>query len=94
MENNQKNEISCQICGEIANNLCFECVMYLCDTCFKYIHEKNINKTHKRKKLITLFLFLLNVQRILKIELIFFAQMRKVKTIFLFIFYRIIMLNL
>ena len=50
MENNQKNKISCPICGEIANNLCFECVMYLCDTCFKYIHDKNINKNHKKEK--------------------------------------------
>ena len=50
METNKKDKKLCQICGEIANNLCFESVMYLCDTCFKYIHDKNINKNHKREK--------------------------------------------
>ena len=49
MEISQKNNILCQICGEVAINLCFECVMYLCDSCFKLIHDKNINKNHKKE---------------------------------------------
>ena len=51
MENTKKNNILCQICGEVAINLCFECVMYLCDSCFKLIHEKNRNKNHKKESI-------------------------------------------
>ena len=50
MEKNKKEQKLCQICGENANNLCYNCVMYLCDSCFKFIHDKNINKNHKKEK--------------------------------------------
>ena len=52
MENKQgdKNN-SCDICGEKPENICFKCSMYLCDSCFKFIHEKRVNKEHKKEKI-------------------------------------------
>ena len=52
MENKQgdKNN-SCYICGEKPENICFKCSMYLCDSCFKFIHEKRVNKEHKKEKI-------------------------------------------
>ena len=50
MEFNHKVSKLCDICRESANNMCFKCIMYLCDSCFKYIHEKKINKNHKKEK--------------------------------------------
>ena len=51
MENIQKNNKKCDICGEIAVNLCFKCTMYLCDKCFKYIHQNKINNNHIKEKI-------------------------------------------
>ena len=51
MEDINKDNKICQICGEAATNLCFDCVMYLCDSCFKFIHDKKINKNHKNEKI-------------------------------------------
>ena len=45
---NNKNN-SCNICGEKAECICFKCSMYLCNSCFKFIHDKNINKNHKKE---------------------------------------------
>ena len=47
---NDKNNL-CDICGEKAENICFKCSMCLCDPCFKFIHDKNINKNHKKEKI-------------------------------------------
>ena len=80
MEKIQKDNILCQICGEVAINICFECVMYLCDSCFKLIHDKT--KNHKKESIDYFVPFSLNVQNTLKIELIFFVQMRKVNLFF------------
>ena len=49
MENNQKNCKICEICGITATCLCFKCIMYFCDSCFILIHNKEINKTHKKE---------------------------------------------
>ena len=49
MESSQKNNKQCDICGEIAKSLCFKCTMYLCDSCFKFIHDKTINRDHKKE---------------------------------------------
>ena len=94
MENNQKNKILCQICGEIAINLCFECVMYLCDACFKFIHDKNINKNHKKEKIDYFVPFSLKCPNHPKDRINLFCADDKGKNKFSFIFYRIIMLNL
>ena len=52
MENIQKDKNNlCDICGEKAENICFKCSMYLCKPCFKYIHDKSINKNHKKEKI-------------------------------------------
>ena len=51
MDEGNKNNKYCQLCGEIASNLCFDCVMYLCNSCFKFIHDKNLNKNHKIEKI-------------------------------------------
>ena len=51
MELSQKNNKQCDICGEQATGLCFKCIMYLCDSCFKFIHDKKINKDHKKDKI-------------------------------------------
>jgi hypothetical protein len=39
----------CEICKESAKYLCIDCDSYFCETCDKYIHEKKINKEHKRE---------------------------------------------
>ena len=51
MDNIQQDKKLCDICGEIAVNLCFKCAMQLCDSCYKLIHDKNINKNHKKEKI-------------------------------------------
>ena len=51
MENNQNDTRQCDICGEKGLNICFKCSMYLCDSCDKFIHDKSINKTHKKEKI-------------------------------------------
>ena len=52
MEEKQKNFKQCNICkAEEAKSLCFECFSYYCDSCFKCVHEKDINKGHKKGKI-------------------------------------------
>ena len=51
MEDHNKNNKDCKICGKIASMICFDCTMYLCDSCFKFIHEQKINKIHKNEKI-------------------------------------------
>ena len=51
MENIQKDNKLCTICGTKAVNLCFKCSMILCDKCFKFIHENNLNKDHIKEKI-------------------------------------------
>ena len=51
MEKKQNNNKLCEICKEMATSLCFECLMYLCESCFKFIHDKQINKNHKKEKI-------------------------------------------
>ena len=51
MENDFKNKIICNICGEIAINFCFKCSMYLCDSCYIFIHDKPKNKNHQKEKI-------------------------------------------
>ena len=50
MDKNAHNFIKC-ICEQDAACLCFECMLYYCDDCFKYIHDKTLNKNHKKEKL-------------------------------------------
>ena len=51
MDKIQNNIRKCDICGEQASCLCFQCIMYFCDSCFKMIHDKQINKDHKKEKI-------------------------------------------
>ena len=53
---NEKNN-SCDICGEKAESICFKCSMYLCTPCFKFIHDKSINKNHKKERIDYFILF-------------------------------------
>ncbi len=50
MEQNKKNEKTCEICREPAKILCLNCNSYLCDSCSKFIHEKKIIFSTKKKK--------------------------------------------
>ena len=51
MEKNQKNNKICEICEEMAICVCFNCNSYYCDSCFKYIHDKKVNREHKKEKI-------------------------------------------
>ena len=51
MEEKRDKSKQCNICGDLAANLCLKCSMYLCDICFKYIHDKEINRSHKKEKI-------------------------------------------
>ena len=96
MENIQKDNILCQICGEVAINICFECVMYLCDSCFKLIHDKTKTNNHKKESIDYFIPFSLKCQEHPKDRINLFCTDKKDKLIFLFksIFYRIILFNL
>ena len=50
-EKNESNIQKCKICGKEAKSLCFNCEMYLCDSCYKFIHDKELNKDHKKEKI-------------------------------------------
>ena len=41
----------CNLCQEIATNICFDCSFYLCDSCFQFLHEKKVNKDHKKEEI-------------------------------------------
>ena len=41
----------CDICQEQANSLCLKCNFYFCDSCFKFVHDKPVNKDHKKEKI-------------------------------------------
>ena len=42
---------SCELCHIEATCLCYECFIYFCDSCFKFIHEKPLNKEHKKENI-------------------------------------------
>ena len=41
----------CEICQKTANNLCFKCNGYFCNSCFKFIHDKPVNREHKKESI-------------------------------------------
>ena len=47
----QKNEKLCEICGIPAKSLCINCLSYYCEECYKYVHNKEQNKQHKKEKI-------------------------------------------
>ena len=52
MEVNQKNLKKCEICkDEEATTLCLDCYNYFCEDCFKFIHDKKMNRNHKKEKI-------------------------------------------
>ena len=60
MESETNKIKNCEICGEQANIICFNCFNYYCDSCSKFIHEKKINKEHKKEEIF--FSQLLDIQ--------------------------------
>jgi len=51
MEQNKKNEKTCEICREPAKILCLNCNSYLCDSCSKFVHEKKNNIQHRKEEI-------------------------------------------
>ena len=51
MEENNINDINCELCKELASNICYECCLYLCDSCFSFLHEKKANLFHKKEEI-------------------------------------------
>ena len=41
----------CEICQEIATSICFKCNSYFCDSCSKFVHDKPINREHKKENI-------------------------------------------
>ena len=82
MEDKRKNIKVCEICKNDANCLCFQCISYFCDSCYKFVHDKKTNEQHKKENIDSYFQLKQNVLIILKIELIYFVLMKKVKISF------------
>lgn len=87
MENFREEKKLCEICKEIATSLCFICSMYLCDSCFKYIHDKNINKNHKKEKIDYFISFPLNCSEHPKDRINLFCLDENGKLYFLYFYY-------
>ena len=50
MEISQNIIKKCEICQSQATNICFKCFSYFCESCFKFVHDKQVNKDHKKEK--------------------------------------------
>ena len=51
MNKNNSQIKKCKTCGSDATCLCFQCQEYFCEECYKYVHDKQINKTHKKENI-------------------------------------------
>ena len=61
--------------------------MHLCDSCFKYIHDKNINKNHKKEKIDFLIPFPLKCSEHPKDRINLFCLDENGKLYFLYFYY-------
>ena len=42
---------NCHICKEPAVSICLDCFSYFCEACYNYVHNKPVNRAHKKENI-------------------------------------------